>query len=610
MRKIKFTLVVGLVFLMVAMFVGCDPEAFSGGSGEKTGSLLIKLSEPKAKDLDGNPGISTEIKNFVISGEGPGNRTFGPITISGTDTALVTDLYEGDWDVTVLGLNEDDYAIGACTKPVTIIANRQTTETFIVEDFTGEGTFKIEVQWPAGEVNDPHILVEVSKVIGEAADDSWVMTPIEGESKAVKEKTLAAGSYSVTIAIYEGDPGNGGKWLTGVNGSFLIIDGKTEQASFAFDGDSLRVFGGLSVTIEDAMPVLFSVALSKNSDRVWDGHPATLTATPSLPGEYAYYWFIDGKLQDEETNNFVLDDQLTYGAHFIGVTVLKNGIFASAHTTVTYGDDPGLFFVLQLLESGTDTVLHTFNLTLTVPNYGYASTMRDWGELVHATLTCANIIERYEPTTDPNDWETISTVFYPTIVSRTIEHEGSSMVVSDLTMIELALYDFLGVGTYTSDEDDLGGYFLTTHLDSNNTLYGNYSAESGYITITEYGEVGGIISGSAFLENATFEDLITDEEDLTFDIKANFSLKRDNDYIIKMRKLTYIINGDTPMTVRSYKPVGVQVWLTPRFKIAEQIYNIDGWSTEPGESGDIYDNDTNPLTMPDEDITLYAIFPD
>ncbi len=91
MQKIKFTLLVGLVVLMVAMFMGCDPEAFGGESGKKTGELVIKLSTPRARDLDGDTGISTKIKKYVITGQGPGERTFAPITISGTDTALVSD---------------------------------------------------------------------------------------------------------------------------------------------------------------------------------------------------------------------------------------------------------------------------------------------------------------------------------------------------------------------------------------------------------------------------------------------------------------------------------------------------------------------------------------
>jgi len=544
------------------MFMGCDLGLLVGGAGGNTGDLVIKIAQPKPKGLEGDPGISTEIKKFVISGEGPGERTFEPITISGTDTALVTDLYAGDWTVTVVGLNEDDYAIGASTETVSIVANKQTTKVFVVEEFTGEGTFEIEVNWPAGVVNDPRIMVEISKAIGEATLASWVMLPGDKDGKAVGQRTLAAGSYAITIAMYDGDPENGGTRITGVNGAFFIIGGGTKAVSFTFDGESLRTLGGISISIQDNMPVPFSVALSKDSDRIWDGHPVTFTATPNLPGDYTYYWFIDGILQDGETRaEFELDDELPYGSHFVGVTVLKNGLFASAHARVTYGDDPGLYFVLQLLEPGTDSVVHTFDLTLSVPNYGYATIIRDWSELKHTTLTCANIIQRYEPTESPNDWKIISTELYPTIVSRIIEHDGNGMVVDDLTMVRLALKDFEGVRTYTFDEDDLDGNIRTDQLDANNTLYGSYSAESGYVKITEYGEVGGVISGSAFLENATFEDLITDEEDLTFDIKVDFSLQRESDYIIKVRKLTYVFGGVLDFTHDSYKLVGIETGL-------------------------------------------------
>ena len=607
MKKIKCALLVGLVVLTAAMFMGCDLGLLVGGAGGNTGDLVINFSTPKGRSVSWGPDISMKIDSYEVSGRGPGERVFGPIEADGTESIRVPGLREGTWTVTVLGLNEANDAIGECVIDVTIEAGKTKSEIFIVEEYSGEGTLAIEVQWPEGEVDDPQVLVEISKTIGGEPIKSFVMKPSGTSAVAGTEKKLAAGSYAITISIHDGVPKDGNR-ITGVNGSIRIAEGRTTTGSMVFDKDSLKLFGNLSVSIKDGMPVPFSVALSKDSDRIWDGHPVTFTARPNLLSDYTYYWFIDGMLQDGETGDeFKLDDELPYGSHFVGVTVLKNGLFASAHTKVTYGDDPGLYFILQLLKPGTDTVVHTFDLTLSVPNYGYATAIRDWSELKHTTLTCANIIQRYEPTESPNDWKSISTEFYPTIVSRTIEHDGSGMVVDDLTMVRLALKDFEGVRTYTFDEDDLDGSIRTDQLDANNTLYGSYSAESGYVKITEYGEVEGVISGSAFLENAIFEDLITDEEDLFFDIKADFSLKRDSDYVIKMRKLTYVFGGELNSTSDNYKPVGREAGLIIRVTRNGQIYNIDGWSTQHDGVGTVYNKD-NPLTMPDEDITLYAIF--
>ncbi len=604
MQKIKFTLLVGLVVLMVAMFVGCDPEAFGGGSGERTGKLIINFSTSKGRSINWEPEISMEIDSYEISGIGPGKRTFGPITADGTKSVTVPGLHEGTWSVTVLGLNETSDAIGESFKDVIIEAGKTVSETFRVEEYTGDGTLSLEVDWPEGELENPHILVVISKTIGGEPVESWVMTPIEGESKAIEEKTLAAGSYSITIAIYEGDPDSGGKRLTGVNGSIRIAEGKTTSGSLIFDKDSLKLFGHLSVLIEDGMPAPFSVALSKDSDKVWDGHPVTLTATPSLPGEYAYYWFIDGKLQDEETNNFVLDDQLTYGAHFIGVTVLKNGIFASAHTTVTYGDDPGLFFVLQLLEPGTDTVLYTFDFELSIPNYRYFSMTGDREILTYEQLSCRNLVCKYEPTNNPNNSQILTTSLFPVVVTRELNFFENYMDKNNLTMAGFGIRDFENRDTLIFDVDELDGYFTSDQLDSSTRLFYFISVGIGSLEITELGTVGGLVSGNASIKNAKLSNS-RDGEILTFDIKAEFSFRRENDLIIKMQKLTYSIDN----TTEYYIVPGHEHTLKYDYSFIDDtvLYTVSAWSTSPGGHGQVFDED-NIFSMPEEDVVLYPIY--
>jgi len=60
----------------------------------------------------------------------------------------------------------------------------------------------------------------------------------------------------------------------------------------------------------------------------------------------------------------------------VGLVFLMVAMFVGCDPSLGGTEEPARYFTLQLLEPGTDTVLHTFNLTLTVPNYGYASTMR------------------------------------------------------------------------------------------------------------------------------------------------------------------------------------------------------------------------------------------
>lgn len=606
MRKIKFTLLVGLVVLMVAMFMGCDLEALIGGAGEKTGELIIEFSSAKGRSINWEPEISMEIDSYEISGIGPDKRTFGPIMADGTKSVHVPGLREGSWTVTVLGLNNTKDAIGESVKSVTIEAGRTKSATFTVEEYSGNGTLAIEVQWPEGEVGNPHILVEITTIIGEEPVQSFVMTPSETlPAVAEEESTLAAGYYSITISIHDGTPSDD-NWITGVNGSIRIAEDQTTFGSLIFDEDSLRLFGDLSVKIEDGMLVPFSVALSKDSDKVWEEHPVTLTATPSLPGDYMYYWFIDGKLQEEETDDkFVLADAPSYGSHFVGVTVLKNGIFASAYTKVIYMEDPGLFFVLQFLTHDTQEVVHTKKLEVSIPNFEVSEIFGGSEVLDNTFLTYRTIINRYKPPDTSSDWRDFRIIFYPIVASRELTKNNNVYNLDNLTMVGLEIQDFEGIGHYDFGEFDINGYLSTDQLDSNNTYYDVSSADSGWIEITEFGNVGEFVKGSAFINNATLSAF--DADDLTFDIKADFSFKRDDDLIIQYYALTYMVSEKFRLIV--YTLPGTEEWLQYSFTSSDgTTYNVSSWSTELNGGGDKYDDPDEQFTMPDHDVILYPSY--
>lgn len=114
-----------------------------------------------------------DIKNYEITGVGPDGRTFDSIRTNGNKKVVVSDLREGVWAITVTGLNEDDQAVGEGAKEVTVVGGKEVTTTVLIEEFAGEGSFSIEVNWPKHEIANPQVLVSLKNVLnGEAVNYS------------------------------------------------------------------------------------------------------------------------------------------------------------------------------------------------------------------------------------------------------------------------------------------------------------------------------------------------------------------------------------------------------------------------------------------------------
>jgi hypothetical protein len=292
----------------------------------------------------------------------------------------------------------------------------------------------------------------------------------------------------------------------------------------------------------------------------------------------------------------------------VGLVFLMVAMFVGCEPSLGGAKEPDRYFTLQLLDPETDRVVHTCNLTLSIPNYHYANMLYDPGILEYTSLKYRTSIHRYEPSGDPTTWNTFGTDFFPILVSDYLAYSDDTLVPTDLTLVGFAIFDFEGTGTYVFSEDDIEGYLLTDQLDSEGTQYLIESIDSATIEIVEYGEVGGFVRGNAFINNAVLYNVNSEEETITFDINADFSFERDNDLIVKMRKITYMRDTENK-DLDYYYPVGMRVSLSDSPKTAGDA-PVSGWSTQPHGEGTTYDSDSNCLTMPDEDLTLYAILPD
>ena len=87
-----------LIFFSLIL-TSCNPSLLNVSKGD----LVIRFNQNVSKDTLG-PQIKMEIYSYIISGIGPDGRTFSPITSSGEDVTI-RNLFNGDWNITVQGLN-------------------------------------------------------------------------------------------------------------------------------------------------------------------------------------------------------------------------------------------------------------------------------------------------------------------------------------------------------------------------------------------------------------------------------------------------------------------------------------------------------------------------
>lgn len=195
-----------LLIAIASLFIGCDqqvPIQEQGGAG----ILRIGFNSSIARSTL-VPEISMKAESYSISGVGPEGRSFTPVTSGGEDVTI-SDLYKGDWTITVVGLNAEATAIGEGNAVVTIIPETTVSTNIRVVEYAGEGTFSLEVNWPDSDIADPQILAMLTPTTGESTTPTTLGFEIDKTlGKATYSGDFPAGYYVFEVKLYDGSSGD------------------------------------------------------------------------------------------------------------------------------------------------------------------------------------------------------------------------------------------------------------------------------------------------------------------------------------------------------------------------------------------------------------------
>ena len=145
-----------------------------------------------------------EVTTYDISGTGPEGATFSASGVSsGITTYTQTDLVPGDWTVTATGKNASGTVlVRSAPVAVTLLIGQKNEVSINCVPLPGNGSFSLNLSWPANAIQTPVIVATLAPVSGGAA--SSLSFTISGDSASyTSPEPLANGYYTLSIKLYD-----------------------------------------------------------------------------------------------------------------------------------------------------------------------------------------------------------------------------------------------------------------------------------------------------------------------------------------------------------------------------------------------------------------------
>jgi hypothetical protein len=193
----------GIVFAVVLLLVGALGVLLTGCSGlqsKTTGAIEINLVSAISKSIL-PPAGSMDIASYALSGAGPDGAVFGPVILTGGNTATIDSLAPGAWVVTAVARNSVPQAIGSGTGDATVtIGGTAVCDITVLEATSPNGSYALTVEWTA-EVINPTV---TGKIVTAASVETAQIFVNPNVSPAVSDTPLLPGWYTNIVQLKSG----------------------------------------------------------------------------------------------------------------------------------------------------------------------------------------------------------------------------------------------------------------------------------------------------------------------------------------------------------------------------------------------------------------------
>lgn len=293
---------VSVIILVVLSFTGCD---LIEQDSNQTGSLAIQFFDNVNARSTMTPDYDMEVDSYRVSGTGPGERLFGPVTVNkdGVESSYtVENLFKGNWTILVEALNEDEDVIGEGTSSATLIVGETVTASIEVSPLSGLGTLDLAIDWNPDSIDDPNIFVYLTREGEEEGDPLDV--DYDGD-KVTFTGDFEAGYYELRVI-----PKDGEDTVTGF-GFVRVVRIVPEKTTFGEFYLNIPKEGNVAIGIIDRLNNPFEVDIDPDVDElvISDMETGTFSVTPN-GGGYSYTWYISGeKLEGEDSHTLEINGE-------------------------------------------------------------------------------------------------------------------------------------------------------------------------------------------------------------------------------------------------------------------------------------------------------------
>jgi len=360
----KYFLVVLVIILTFFLFVSCDD------SNQATGSLklILKIGETGSRSLLPED-TCLDVTRYVVTGEGPGGKTF---SVNSESSAITVEgLNIGEWTITAKGLNNNNLEL---VKGVVVheITKNSSPATIILNQLVGNADFHIEISWASSDVPNPELTVYLQGPEKSTTERILNMNVDYTNKTASYSERLASGSYTLRAVLKSGDV-----VAAGLVEAVRIVNGIPTNGNLDLDFQSYSNSSGtLFIANNSGIPVtghLTGLESEEESNK-------DKTVGFEVDDDFKNYdglqiqWFLDGNPQGEvktlteEGDSIVINTHP--GSHRLDVVVSNDKLGSTGSVTFPFtsivSGNQGQLVKISEMTNGTNG-LNVSNDTIIAP---------------------------------------------------------------------------------------------------------------------------------------------------------------------------------------------------------------------------------------------------
>ncbi len=294
----KVLTMLGIVLLLASilaalMLTGCTDTSEQG----RGVTLRLSLDCPEFTDASAGskslnpPAAALRIKEYRITGNGPKDSSFGPLTSTNGNLQL-EGLLQGRWEINAEAVSETGRVLAKGTATV-FLSTVTNTATIILDRLPGTGTLQVNYTWDIDQVT-ADVELEL-QLVDQGGNPVTIASPTMDRTTgtATVTQALAAGSYTLHSRLKAQ-----GAIVSGAVEAVRIVDTGVSSGEIALViGDRGNGFQ-ITVVNNTMLPLQGTVTCSPATPG--PNTSVTLTFVPAslpsgiLPSEISAAWYCEG----------------------------------------------------------------------------------------------------------------------------------------------------------------------------------------------------------------------------------------------------------------------------------------------------------------------------